>query len=273
MKKQVYYILALLFLWMTACKKDPKVAELPYDLVVEGGINTYTTRQYIKLTRPASFNQVAASAVSGAKVSVNDGVEDMPFSEISNSGIYTAILVRNRNFYEPYALKIEYNSNVYSAADTLVPVIPIDESYLPLKASLSDTRVKLEVPKHTFGTSSAQQWLFLTDGSSWSARDFDGNFNYTYSHVFGTPNALNPLTREKTIIDLGLDEKIDVYKYSLSEAYSRYLYNFFQETAWKGLLSSTPANLKGNISGKAAGFFYTTDVERQSYTGKSLLER
>lgn len=271
MKQAVFLILALAIFILSACKKN-NVTPLPsYDLIVEGGINTLITRQYIKLTRPASFSQKASSAVSGAGVTVNDGVEDVPFSEIGNSGVYTAIMNRNKSFYEPYVLRIEFNNKVYSASDTLLPVVHIDDSYLPLKVSQNGAGVRLNIPRHTFGTASPQQWLFLQGSINWSPSDFSGEFSYTYSHVYGTPNALNPLTRKTTLIDLGMDEKIDIYKFSLSDRYSRYLYNFFQETEWKGLLSSVPANLKGNISGNANGFFYAVDVERESFTGKRLL--
>jgi hypothetical protein len=47
------------------------------------------------------------------------------------------------------------------------------------------------------------------------------------------------------------------------------LYNVFQETDWRGILSSVPGNIKGNISGNASGFFFTTDVEMQK---KSIVE-
>lgn len=271
MKHTVFLILAFAFFILSSCKKNNATPLPSYDLIVEGGINTLMARQYIKLTRPVSFGQKPGSAVSGAAVTVNDGVEDVPFSEIGGTGVYTAIVMRNKSFYEPYVLKIKYNNKDYMASDTLLPVVHIDDSYLPLKASRNGTGVRLNIPGHTFDATSPQQWLFLPDSINWSPSDFSGEFSYTYSHIYGTPNALNPLTRKTTVIDLGMDEKLDVYKFSLSDRYSRYLYNFFQETEWRGLLSSVPANLKGNISGNANGFFYAVDVERESFTGNRLL--
>jgi Domain of unknown function (DUF4249) len=271
MKKTALLILTLAIFVVSACRKNNETYPSSYDLIVEGGINTLTASQYIRLTRPASFGQMSSPAVSGAVVTVNDGVENVPFLEIGATGIYTAIVARNKNFYEPYVLRIQHDNKVYSASDTLVPVLPIDESYLPLKASQNGNRVRLNIPAHTFGTTSPQQWLFLPNGINWSPQDFSGELSYSYSHIYGTPNALNPLTRRTTVIYLEPAEKIDVYKFSISDRYSRYLYNFFQETEWRGLLSSVPANLKGNISGNANGFFYAVDVERKTFTGYTLL--
>jgi hypothetical protein len=270
-------ILALLLLLM-GCKKqeDPFISPM-YDLIVEGGINTYSKHQYIRLIKPVGFANEEASLnlnpISGAVVSVNDGVQDVPFTEIPGTGIYTAVMENNDGYGAAYTLTINYNHKEYKAVDTLLPVFPIDANYIPLSIKRAQTGgVRLTIPKHTFGTKIAQQWLILPEGKVWDPGKFNESYPYSYSHVYGTPNALHPLIQKARIVDSGINDNLVIYKYSLSENYSAYLYSVFQETDWKGLLSSVPGNVKGNISGNANGFFYAIDVEVQTKSIKELME-
>ncbi|NII83219.1 DUF4249 family protein [Pedobacter sp. SG908] len=262
-------MMATVFLFL-GCKKDEPVAKIPYDLTIEGGISTYTTWQFIRLTKPATLDQDNVTPVSNATVSINDGQNDIPFKEISSTGIYSGEVVQNKNFFKGYTLTVIYNNKKYMATDTLQPVLPIDASYVPAVVTSRNGGYRLTIPKHTFSTSVAQKWLILVQGKTWTENKFDESFPFSYSHVFGTPNALHPLTQEARVLDLGINDSVNIYKFSLSEAYSTYLYNLFQETDWKGLLSSVPGDVKGNISGNASGFFYATDVEMQQRTLKTL---
>ncbi|WP_450091359.1 DUF4249 family protein [Pedobacter suwonensis] len=260
-------VTAFLFI---GCKKEGSVNEIPYDLTIEGGINTYTTQQFIRITKPASLDRDHASAVSNATVSINDGQHDIPLKEISSSGVYSGVVMQNKNFFKGYTLTVIYNNKKYTATDTLLPVLPIDSTYIPAVVTNRNGGYRVTIPKHTFGTSTAQQWLILATGKTWTESKFDENFPFSYSHTFGTPDALHPLTQQSRVLDLAISDHVNIYKFSLSEAYSTYLYNLFQETDWKGLLSSVPGNVKGNISGKASGFFYATDVEMQERPLKTL---
>ena len=261
-------LISIIFL---GCKKDGPPAPIPYDLIVEGGISTYKTRQYIRLSKPITFDLEKVQTVNNAKVVVNDGTNDIVFKEISTTGIYSGVVEHNKNFGATYTLTVEYDKKQYTASDILIPVYPIDENYIPVTVTTKQGGLRLTIPKHTFGTSSAQQWLILTQDKTWSQEKFKESYPFSYSHVFGTPNALNPLTQQARIIDLGINDNVNIYKFSLSDAYSTFLYNIFQETDWKGLLSSVPGNVKGNISGNANGFFYATDVEMQTRSLKSLM--
>ncbi|RQO71908.1 hypothetical protein DBR43_11810 [Pedobacter sp. KBW06] len=270
------WILAV-FLLLTGCKKqeNPFVSPM-YDLIVEGGINTYSKHQYIRLIKPVGFANEEASLnlnpISDALVSVNDGIRDVPFTEIPGTGIYTAVMEDNDRYFSDYTLTIKYDHKEYKAVDQLRPVFPIDANYIPLSIKKAQAGgVRLTIPKHTFGTTNAQQWLILPEGKSWDPGKFNESYPYSYSHVYGTPNALHPLIQKARIVDSGINDNLVIYKYSISDDYSIYLYSVFQETDWKGLLSSIPGNVKGNISGNANGFFYAIDVEVQTKSIKELM--
>lgn len=267
--KSILLLILMAFL-LPGCKKNDPVNTIKFDLIVEGGISTYSFRQFIRLTKPADFDQANAAALPNAQVTVNDGEKDISFREIKSTGIYTAIVQQNKNYYKPYTLTILYNDKQYIAIDTLIPVLPIDAAYIPLTVSPKEKSTRLTIPKHTFGTSIAQQWLILPQEKIWLQENFREIYPFSYSHVFGTPDALHPLTQQARILDLKPNDSVNLYKFSLSDTYSKYLYKVFQETDWKGLLSSVPGNVKGNISGNANGYFYATDVEMQKRTLKSL---
>ncbi|MBC8986812.1 DUF4249 family protein [Pedobacter sp. N36a] len=271
----IKFFLSIIFtvLLFGSCKKKEPAEVTTFDLIVEGGINTYNTRQYIRLSKPVSFYGENVSTVGNAIVKVNDGKNDIYFKETSSTGIYSGIVEHNKNYYGAYKLTIEYNNRQYTAVDTLKPVFPIDSNYIPASVAVMKDVLRMNIQKHTFGTSIPQQWLILTKGEMWSEEKLGENLPFSYSHVFGTPNALHPLIQQARIIDMGINDSVNIYKFSLSDPYSAYLYRLFQETDWKGLLSTVPGNVKGNISGNANGFFYATDVEMQTRPVKSLVNK
>lgn len=262
--------LLLLFLSALSCKKENGAPPaLPYELIVEGGINTLSVKQFLRLTRPAALSQTVVEPVRGASVTVVTGTFDFTFTETGIPGIYSANVPNNRNYDSVYTLKISYQGRSYQAADTLRAGVPIAAAYLPLTVKRS-ADATISVPKHFFGVAYAQQWIIMPGDYQWDPSEFDLNDDFSYSHTYGTPNALNPLIRRERTFHAGLNDSVIIYKFSLTSAHSVYLYELFQETDWRSLLSSTPANIKGNISGNANGYFYVTDVERKKICIKDL---
>lgn len=260
----------LLLLGMVACQhKDTAFTAPVYDLIVEGGINSLTPQQYIRLSKPAGISAPSVQPVNGAMVRVNDGPTDITFTEIGHSGIYTAVMKNNKNYGEAYTLHVDYNGKQYEATDTMTAVVPIRASYIPLTQQ-RDTGFTIMIPKHIFGVSYPQEWLIMPKKNRWDPAQFKAVYNYSYSHIYGTPNALNPLIQQKSILHTSATDSLVIYKFSLSFNYSTFLYNLFQETDWKGLLSPTPSNVKGNISGNANGYFYAIDVDLQTMAVKDI---
>jgi hypothetical protein len=263
-------VLLLSSLLALSCKKqDAGKPIVPYDLIVEGGITTYSVNQYIRLTKPVLSAGSQIQPINGAIVTVNDGETDVPFKEIKKTGVYTAVMKNNKNYNEAYTLKITYDQKQYEATDTLFQVFPISDRYIPLSIKVNVSDVKITVPKHTFGAFFAQQWLITQGKGTWGPGKFEENYQYSYSHQYGSPDALNPLLPQNFILTATITDKLTIYKFSLSRSHTAFLYNVFQETDWRGILSSVPGNIKGNISGNASGFFFTTDVEMQK---KSIVE-
>lgn len=268
-------VLLLFFpvLLLTCKKKDTSPLIPPYDLIVEGGINTFTRDQYIRLTKPVLYSGVSPEPINDAIVTVNDGDSDVLFREIQKTGVYTANMENNENYNQAYTLKITYNQKEYTAKDTLFSVFPISDRYIPVSFSVNQSVVKTTIPKHTFGALFAQQWLIMKDKKKWDPSKFNRSYPYSYSHTYGSPNALNPLIQPRTTLTSDIHDSLTVYKFSMSNSRTVFLYNLFQETDWRGILSGTPGNIKGNISGNANGFFYVTDVEMQKKSIADLIKQ
>jgi hypothetical protein len=240
---------------------------------VEGGINTFQQDQYLRLSTPALLPEQAGQPISKAFISVNDGISDINFTETVIPGVYTAKFINNANYDHAYTLKVIYKNKQYVAVDTLKKVSLINVKYIPMSTIvLKNGKVRLTIPKHTFGVAIPQQWLIAYKGiPNWDPQKFDVKYPFSYSHVFGSPNALYPLIQETRTIDLNLNDSVTIYKFSLSNNHSRFLYNVFQETDWKGLFSTQPGKIIGNISGNGQGYFYADDVIMQRFLVKDLV--
>ncbi|WP_147284244.1 hypothetical protein [Sphingobacterium spiritivorum] len=93
---------------------------------------------------------------------------------------------------------------------------------------------------------------------------------FSYSYRLGAPNVLNTLLARTYNYEVSKNDSLVVSRFSVSPRYSRFLYNLFQETEWKGLLSAVPANVEGNISGNALGFFYVMDGVKKTIPIKDI---
>lgn len=270
-------ICTFLLLLVSGCKKNeldirfnsPKKL---YSLVVEGGINTFQKTQYIRLSLPVFDVDAVSEPVKGAKVSVNDGRNTILFKETSTPGIYSGFVNNNANYNNAYKLTINYNNKEYTAIDTLRQVVNIIDDFLPLRtAKRPDDSVHLTIPKHTFGFLNSSKWLIVYQKIPfWNPSKFDVTVGYNYTHTQGSPNSIYSLTNQTRSVNLHPNDFVTIYKFSLSDEYARYLYSIFQETDWKGFLSSVPGEIKGNLSEGALGFFYVTDVDIRRYRVKDL---
>lgn len=263
---------------ISSCKKaaDKISFDKPkreYDLAVEGGINTLTQSQFIRLTKPSLTFDSKPSPISKAAVTVNDGKKDIIFKETATPGVYASGSdPKTPNYNMAYTLTIRYHNQTYTAVDTLRQVVNIADDFLPFRIKKNEAGIyEGTIPKHTFGYLNPNKWWISYPGiPAWNPSRFDGtdpqsSLYFSYTHFLGSPNSLYPLSNLKRTFSLKSEETITIYKFSLSKEYAKYLYGVFLETDWNGIFSSVPVNVNGNISGNAQGFFYVTDIDFQKY--------
>jgi hypothetical protein len=274
-----FLFLLLSVSFMGSCKKsdlDERFFMAPlrkYDMAVEGGFNTLTVNQYIRLTKPALNPDSIPLPIRKASIVVNDGRVDIVYKESTTlPGTYVATFRGDPNYNNAYKLTIKLEGKIYTAVDTLRQVVNIVDDFLPLSTRINaEQKIDGSIPKHTFGYLNPNKWyISYGDIPLWNPSQFDQTKYYSYTHFLGSPNSLYPLNNLKRSFTIGPEEYIYIYKISLSTRYSQFLYSLFMETDWNGLFSSVPVNVDGNISGNVQGFFSAVDVDLRRYRAKEL---
>jgi hypothetical protein len=276
----IWFLLMMMFAALQGgCKKNSLDEDFfmapgkQYDMAVEGGFNTLSINQFIRLTKPALDPGSVPLPISKASVVVNDGRVDIVYKESATiPGVYAATFRGDPNYNNAYKLTIKHGGKTYTAIDTLRQVVNIVDDFLPLSTHVNaEQKVDGNIPKHTFGYLNPNKWyICYGDIPFWNASQFDQSKYYSYTHFLGSPNSLYPLNNLKRAFTLGPEEFIYIYKISLSTKYSQYLYSVFMETDWNGLFSSVPVNVEGNVSGNVQGFFSVVDVDLRRYRAKEL---
>lgn len=258
---------------MISCKKELinkvqfQTPALQYDLVVEGGVNSLEQKQFIKISKPSFQVSDSIKPINDAQIFIN-GVE---LKLTNNDGIYTTNLLDNKQFNEVYRLKILYNNKTYSAEDTLKKVAPIEPTELNLRKVAIDETTFFSIPKHIFNSPKAANFFYQLPGQkAWSPAFFGAPTLNLFIHSSPPPYGLSPILEKRTNYLLNETDSITVYKFSVSDAYEKFLYETFQETDWKSLFSAKPGSIKGNISGNALGFFSCSDGVSEKFSVKIL---
>lgn len=228
-----------------------------FDLVVEGGVNTFTQEQFIKLSLPSYKISDSVIKILDAQVFI----DDIPLKINTATGIYSGFLTDNKKYNQAYHLKILYKEKIYEADDTLKRALPITINDLNITSQRQDANLTLAVPKHLFGAlNPGKLFYLLPNQKDWEVSKLGENQSYSYIHTNAPPYGLFPVLENRSNFNVHPADSIKIYKFSASADYEKYLYNLFQETDWKSVFSTNPGAVKGNISGKALGYFYCTDV-------------
>lgn len=236
---------------------------LVVDAILEWKKGTNGANQTIKLSRTRDFFDDEPQPVSGATIKVNNsyGVE-FAFEEVT-SGEYMTDTFRPE-INELYSLRIELDGNVYSAKETLKPVVPInfveqiDEGGfsgedIELKAYYTDP----EAIENYYAFKFFAPFLAFPDLSVFDDEFNDGN------QIFG-------IFSEEDL-EAGMDVKIQLY------GISRNYYNFLeillaQAGSAGGPFETQPATVRGNIRNEndsdelIFGYFGLSEIDEIIYT-------
>ncbi len=254
-----------------ACSKSVIDEGQSYDMIVEGGINTMYKEQYIQLKKLDGLHTNGMTiGVTGATVQVVNGPNTIEFNELGE-GLYLGELFDLKDTVgNIFQLRITLNGKVYEAQDQLIPAVPIEKAFLPVEKSSSNNNWEVKVSKHLFGMKSSNKWLIIPQ-KDFSNEDISTfRLPFSYSYRFGAPNVLNTLLKRSYNYEVSKKDSLMVFKLSVSPRYAKFLYNLFQETEWKGLLSAVPANVEGNVSGNTLGFFYVMDGVQKTIPMKDV---
>jgi hypothetical protein len=264
--KYIAFLYIILQVFFFSCTEpiDINLDSSTIRLVVEGSLTTDTMSHEVKLSMTSSYfyNQPPQS-VSGASVTISDGENILSLTEV-NPGIY----LTSPSVYgiegKTYTLNIKLNKQIggytdYTASAMLYPVAKLDSIKLQYHPDWSEKgmwEVKCFVQdpptmdfyrflisrNDTMITDTLNEW-FVTD---------DRFFNGYYVNG-ATVGYLDQNIKEEKLLP---GDTILLEMNNTGEDYANFLWESQSELIGSyPLFSGPPANVKGNLSNGAIGFF------------------
>lgn len=271
--KNIVFLFLLLQVISSSCTEriDLKLDDSAIKLVVEGSITTERKSHKVSLsTTSGYFYNQKPDPVQGALVTISDGVNIYNLTEASPGAYQTASFVRGSKGLT-YTLNVKLNTQIggyteYSASSKIYPVATPDSInllYHPDWSSegLWEVRCYLQDPPSTdfYRFMISRNGTLISDTlDEWIVTD-DRFFNGYY--VYGATVAYLDQGKEEEKLIAG--DIVVVELNNLEEDYANFIWNAQSELRGSyPLFSGPPANVKGNLSNGAIGFFSAHDVSK-----------
>lgn len=270
-------------------KLEWEEAESPSErLVVEGSITSEQKSHLIKLSRtqPVIVDKPPAP-VTGAMVSISDGTQLFMLTEIE-PGIYSTEATVQGIVGYTYQLRIEAEGEYYEAYATMIKAEPINA------VSISPWDIKINfgegveyfqfLYRDNFGSKVPYKYEVTTEINPdvrdyypsdwvvprWIQTQLDKiekeNDPVTSDSIYYLHPGLEPPAifayGESNEPRLAYGSKVTEKFYSMTNEHYTFVRAMLSETEWKGLgpFGYVAANVSGNISNNALGYFYASDV-------------
>lgn len=280
MKKDLLYL--LLFCFLVSCVEEVDPSRVNGNrsnrLVVEGSITTERKAHAVKLSRTnTAIPTGLASGVSGAIVSIFDGTTLFPLGEVDAlPGIYLTDSTVAAEVGKTYTLRIELAGEIYTASTPIEPVkafeeatslfIPPNRLGNPIEGNL--TVFELEFPKVRYGAAGPSREVFYAEDPI--GHQLKSAFYYQFAGVDPEGFLLNFSGANQSLM-VQAGTVLTQSRYSLTEPYYRFIRNVYAETQFRGgVFDRVPANVQGNVSNGALGFFSGSQVITRSFKVQKL---
>lgn len=275
MKKSFLAIPALL-LFAASCTEriDIQLDDTFNRLVVDGAITTDTTRHYVALSTTSSYYyNEAPPPVTGASLEISDdlgnavNLTEVEPGKYATSPLFAAVSGRT------YTLRIELAEQIngyktYMATSTVNPIYPIDSIGLVPQPDWGEMGF-YEVTCYYLDRPSKDFYMFnifkngemLTDTIKYRIITSDDFYNGNYTNGIGV--GYLDQSKEREVLRPG--DTITFQGCNITEEYYNFIMTLQAETNFQApLFSGPPANVKGNISNGAVGFFAAYGVAYSS---------
>ncbi|GAB3280340.1 hypothetical protein GCM10027347_55490 [Larkinella harenae] len=242
-------------------------------LVVEGSITTERKAHSVNLSRTnTAIPTEAGKGVSGAIVSIFDGTTHFPLYEVDTlPGLYLTDSTVAGEVGQTYTLQIDLGPASYSATTTIEPVgdfespaslfAPPNRLGNPIRGNL--IVFELEFPKVRYGAAAPARDVFYAQEPI--GQQGMSAFYYQFPGIDPEGFLLNfSGVNQKLLVEAGT--VMTQWRYSLTEPHYRFIRDVYAETQFKGgVFDRMPANVMGNISNGALGFFSGSKVATRSF--------
>jgi hypothetical protein len=275
MRKMKKYFLSLaaatLLMWGCTEKIDIQLDSSYTRLVVEGAITTDTMAHTVKLTTTSSyFYNQTSPVVSGATVTISDGLNTWPLTE-TQPGTYSTTSDVYGIPNHTYTLKIVLNEPVnghadYEASSLLRPIVTMDSIALKFHSDWGKDGF-YEVQCYVLDPPTTDFYMFdvfkndtlVTDTINEKSVVDDQLYNGNYTNGIGV-GYFNQHRADQKLIP-GDVVKLEVS--SLTSDYANFIWAVQTEVNGQTpLFSGPPANITGNVNNGAVGFFAAYSVTR-----------
>ena len=286
--KKLLIIICIAML-LTSCYKEVSLDSLNFsdnELTYEIAVNGFMTNEHeqckITLTKPVSVTgTIEKTPIVDAELMLIHNTDEFSF-EYDTLGRYITTNSVAAKSGETWTLQIVYNGKIYTAQETM-PDEPDDDFYIPFfyTPSYDDNEqprpydpssVSLSVYTHNFGYNKTNIWAFEI------ARYYEDEilphlslYSYfanltVYTHKGSLPQGIFPVTTGGTGIYGAASDTLEIVQAEISEEYSKYLTDRFNETHWQGgMFSTIPGNVSTNLSEGAIGYFYALNTKRKRF--------
>ena len=234
-------------------------------LVVDGFITTDTTSHVIKLTKTTDYyyNQEPPT-VSGAMVQISDNEGNTVTLTESDPGIYKTPPDFYAEIGKTYSLNIYLQEEInghkdYTASNTVLEIYPIDSISLAFRPDWSDegfyeVQCWYQDPLVTnfYQFNIFKNDILMTDTIDKRFVTDDLLYNGSYTNGIGVGWLDQSVERE--VVHPG--DTITFQAANITEEYANFIWTLQQEISFQTpLFSGPPANIEGNISNGAIGYF------------------
>jgi len=241
-------------------------------LVVEAKLSTDTTVHIVKLTKTSGyFSNSAPLPVSGALVTISDGSQIITLTEnLSKPGIYETPPNTYGKVGKTYELLIKNvdidndgNKEEYTSKSTIYPINQVDS----IGTRYYDDYEIWEIQCYVLDPPTEDYYLFniyknnvlITDTISEPLVVDDKLYNGNYTNGIGVGYLRDRRLGEKA--NIGDSVMLEVWR--IDKSFYKFMMQL-RETVrpQTPLFSGPPANVKGNISNGAIGYFTAYSVSR-----------
>jgi len=270
--KYIFLLIAITILYSCTEKMDIVLDDTYTRLVVEGRLSTDTMIHRVILTKSSSyFYNNTAPTVSGAIVSINDGITTIPLTENNlHSGVYETssnvygVIGRN---YHLLIKNVDIDNNgimeEYSANSTIYPINKIDSISMKYNSNFNAWEVNCYVQDpptedyYLFNIYKNNILMTDTITEPFVVDDKLYNGNYTNGITVG-------YLRDKKIGEKAYPgDTIGLEIWRINKDFHQFVMELKDATRPSTPLFSGPAaNVKGNISNGAVGYFAAYSISR-----------
>ncbi len=270
-KKIILKLLVFGFLILSEVSCEKKInPDFQYDgkefLIVDCIITNENKFQEIRLTKSFSTFNKKPEPISGANVSVSDGIYNYSFTE-DTAGFYYSDSKFSAVINKLFTLNIEYLGNTYSAQARAVPVL----NYTSINyAQFNDSLYYFPQTTAQFNPEEAAMyivnadWSFVPEYENLPEQNTKAKmFFYTLKTI--DVNEIFHPAYEHIYFPKGT--QLIIKKFSLSPEHEKFVRSMLSETSWNGGNFDTEEdNVYTNLSAGALGFFAASIVISDTIT-------